>query len=269
MRVSGDHLFLSGPYPRAFAHRGWHCGDLEGMENSLSAFRRAWQEGFRYLETDVHATADGVAVVHHDPLLDRTTDRGGAIGALPWSEVRRAAINGVEPVSRLEDVLEDLPGALLNVDVKADDAVAPVLRAVRRTGAVNRVCLASFSDRRAAQIRGLAARLLPGTPVLTAMGRNAIALLWLEARCPVLPLRRVIAGQLAEVPVTHRGRTVVDARLVRQARRYGREVHVWTVDEAAEMRRLLDLGVDGLISDRPDLLREVLRERGRWPSERV
>lgn len=260
MRVSSESSFLSGPYPRAFAHRGWHCDDLVGMENSLSAFRRARKEGFRYLETDVHATADGVAVVHHDPLLDRTTDRGGEIAALPWSAVRRAAINGVDPVSRLEDVLEELPDALWNIDVKTDSAVLPVLRVLGRTGAWNRVCLAAFSDRRLARMRMMA-----GRTMVTSMGQRSIATLVLAGRSPVLPLRRLVAGNMAQVPVRHYGVVVADRRLVRQARRYGHEVHVWTVDRAAEMHRLFDLGVDGMISDRPDVLRDVLRDRGAWP----
>lgn len=260
--VQSQPRYLDGPYPRAFAHRGWHCGELEGMENSLPAFRRACAEGFRYLETDVHVTSDGVAVVHHDPLLDRTTDRTGEIATLPWQQVRQAAINGVEPVSRLEDLLEELPDALLNIDVKTDGAVEPVLAVLRRTDAWHRVCLAAFSDRRLARIRALA-----GRDVTTSLGRHGIEVLWLAARAP-LPLRRLVAGRMAQVPVYHRNLTVADHRLARKAHRYGCEVHVWTVDDVTEMRRLLDAGVDGVISDRPDLLREVLRERDLWP-ERV
>src|SRR2546430_10740477 len=87
--MKADHEFLAGPHPRAFVHRGWHSGELWGMENSLSAFRHAVREGFHYLETDVHATSDGVVVVHHDPMLDRTTDSSGVIGVLPWRTVRK------------------------------------------------------------------------------------------------------------------------------------------------------------------------------------
>lgn len=263
MFVSSEHRYLSGPHPRAFAHRGWHCDDLSGMENSLPAFRRAYEEGFRYLETDVHATSDGVAVVHHDPVLDRTTDAAGTIATLPWSVVRRASVNGVAPISRLEDLLEELPDALWNIDVKADAAVLPVLRVLRRAGAFNRTCLAAFSDRRLARMRRLV-----GPGLVTSMGQRAIATLWFAGRSPALPLRRTVVGHMAQVPVRHGGITVVDHRLVRRAHQYGREVHVWTVDRAEEMRRLLDLGVDGVISDRPDVLRDVLRERGMWP-ERV
>src|SRR5262249_52409354 len=129
------HDYLAGPYPRAFAHRGWHVDDLDGMENSLSAFRRATEEGYRYLETDVHATADGAVVVPHGAPLDRTTDGQGLIAHLPWTRVAKARIGGREPVCRLEDLLEELPDALLNIDVKADSAIEPVAETLRRTGA--------------------------------------------------------------------------------------------------------------------------------------
>ncbi|MGH3435362.1 MAG: glycerophosphodiester phosphodiesterase [Sciscionella sp.] len=257
--MSLEHPYLAAPRPRALAHRGWHIGDQAGMENSLSAFRRAVDEGFRYVETDVHATADGVVVVHHDAVLDRTTDGRGAIAALPWSEVRQARICGVDPLCRLEDVLEALPDALLNVDVKSDAAVIPVLEVVRRADAWGRVCLASFSDARLAKLRGLG-----GPELLTSMGPRAVVALWAGGRLPWLPAPPGRLGSMAQVPVRQGRLTVVDGRLVRRAHREGLEVHVWTVDDAAEMRRLLDLGVDGLVTDRPDVLREVLRARGAW-----
>ena len=110
---SGHPYLADGPYPRALAHRGWHVGDLAGMENSLSAFRRAIEEGFRYIETDVQATTDGVVVVQHDDVLDRTTDRQGMIAKLPWSEVGRAKVGGREEIPTLEAVLEG-PESRLN-----------------------------------------------------------------------------------------------------------------------------------------------------------
>ncbi|MGB8202192.1 MAG: glycerophosphodiester phosphodiesterase family protein, partial [Pseudonocardiaceae bacterium] len=125
--VSFRHPFLDGPFPRAYAHRGWHLDELAGMENSLAAFRRAAAEGYSYLETDVRATRDGVVVVIHDATLDRTTDGSGEIGKLDWAAVRTARVGGREPICRLTDLLEELPGALLNIDVKADSAAAPVL----------------------------------------------------------------------------------------------------------------------------------------------
>ncbi len=258
------HPYLEGPHPRAYAHRGWHLGELAGMENSLLALRRAADEGYEYLETDVHATADGVVVVHHDDTLDRTTDGRGRVATQRWAAVRTARVNGVDPICRLEHLLEELPGTRVNIDVKSDHAVSPVLDVLRRTGSWDRVCLASFSERRLNRLRAAG-----GARLLTSFGpRSAVALRvgsfapWARA----VPLRRRLGpGPLAQLP-RRRGRlTVVDPVLLRYARRTGIEVHVWTVDTAAEMAELLDLGVDGLVTDRPDVLRSVLRDRGAWP----
>jgi glycerophosphoryl diester phosphodiesterase len=255
--VSDTHPYLDGPHPRAYAHRGWHLDDLADMENSLSGFRRAVAEGYRYLETDVHATSDGVVVVHHDRTLDRTTDRTGPVGGQPWSSVGRALIGGREKITRLVDLLEELPDAMFNIDVKADAAVEPVLAVLRRAGAMGRVCLASFSDTRLARLRRLG-----GPRLLTSMGPRSVGALWVSGRVPGAGL--AVRGALAQVPASRGRLRVVDGRFVRTAHRRGAEVHVWTVDDEVEMARLLDLGVDGLVTDRPDLLREVLRARQEW-----
>ncbi|MDQ2790772.1 MAG: glycerophosphodiester phosphodiesterase [Pseudonocardiales bacterium] len=263
--VSSWHPFLDGPFPRAFAHRGWHLGELAGMESSLAAFRRAAAEGYHYLETDVRATRDGVVVVIHDAALDRTTDSSGEIEKLHWAAVRTARVGGGEPICLLADLLEELPGVRLNIDVKADSAVAPVLDLLRRTRGWDRVCLASFSEARLHRLRTAA-----GPRLLTSMGTASAIVLRLRSvslarasvrRSATMPIR----GRLAQLPVRMCGVRVVDRALVRCAHHHGLEVHAWTVDRAVEMQALLDLGVDGLITDRPDVLRDVLRLRGVWP----
>lgn len=257
--VPPQHPYLDGPFPRAFAHRGWHLNELAGMENSLAAFRRAASEGYRYLETDVRATRDGVVVVLHDATLQRSTDSSGEVEQLDWAAVRTARVGGREPVCRLIDLLEELPEALFNVDVKADSAVKPVVELLRRTGQWHRVCLASFSEARLRRLRAVA-----GPNLLTSMGTTSAIALRLRS---VLPLPVAIRGGLAQLPVRRYGITVVDRSLVRYAHRRGVEVHAWTVDRAEEMVALLDLGVDGLVTDRPDVLRTVLRTRRAWPGE--
>jgi len=254
------HPYLDGPLPRAFAHRGWHLGELAGMENSLAAFRRAAAEGYQYLETDVHATRDGVVAVLHDATLDRTTDGSGRVEQLDWAVVRTARVAGREPVCRLDDLLEELPDALLNIDVKADSAVVPVLELLRRTGAWHRVCLASFSETRLQRLRRAA-----GPRLLTSLGIASVAALRLRSIVPILPTKGLVRGELAQLPVRSYGIRVVDRALLRHAHRLGLEVHVWTVDRAEQMEALLDIGVDGLLTDRPDVLRDVLRARRVWP----
>lgn len=251
--------YLAGPGPVAMAHRGF---SREGLENSLRAFGAAVDLGYRYLETDVHATSDGVLVAFHDDRLDRVTDQQGLVAELPWRVVSRARIGGCEPVPRLEDVLGTWPDVRVNIDVKAPAAVAPLVDVLRRTAATARVCVASFSDaRRRAVVRRLppGAAASPGKPTVAASVVAARAPLPMAGRAGVL--RRV----LAEVDVVQVPTTVAHRSYVQAVQAAGRSVHVWTVNEPAEMHRLLDLGVDGLITDRADLLRDVLQARGTWP----
>ncbi len=261
------HPYLDGPHPRAYAHRGWHTGDLAGCENTLEAFRRAVDEGFAYLELDVHATADGVAVVHHDATLDRTTTGTGRIDAHTAEALRGVRVRGRLPLPRLDEVLAALPGTRITVELKSAAVVAPVLAALEAADAWDRVCIGGVVDRWLAAARaGGGPRLCTSMAQASAVGLRSRA--WLDALprplswLPAPPVR----GDLAQLPHRFGALTVVDAALVRTAHAQGREVHVWTVDDPVEMAQLLDLGADGLLSDRPDVLREVLRSRGRWPS---
>ncbi|GGL91547.1 glycerophosphodiester phosphodiesterase family protein [Nakamurella endophytica] len=252
--------FLDGPRPRAFAHRGWHTGDLAGCENTLAAFRRAVQEGFRYLETDVHVTLDGQLLAVHDSSLDRVTDLSGRVAELPWTRVRQARIGGRERIplfDELLDLLRDHPDVRLNVDPKADAAVDPLARALADAGLVDRVCVGSFSDRRLRAVRAAA-----GPRLAVSLGPRAVARLVLAGRTRTRI--RVPGAVAAQVPVRYGRVPVVTPGLLRAARRSGLEVHVWTVDDADDMRRLLDMGVDGLMTDRPAVLRSVLQQRGAW-----
>lgn len=249
--------FLDGPTPRAFAHRGWHTGDLAGCENSLAAFTRAVSEGYRYLETDVHTTADGVLVAFHDQVLDRVTDASGPVAATTWSDLRRARIGGREPIPTMAELLEACPTARFNIDPKTDAAVAPLIDLLHQANAVDRVCIGSFSDARIAALRGALGPRLATSLGPREVGRLVIASLagWHSPRA------RAVAAQ---VPVRYGRLRVVTPRLLRTAHAAGMEVHVWTIDEPAEMNRLLDLGVDAIMTDRPDLLRDVLVARGAW-----
>jgi glycerophosphoryl diester phosphodiesterase len=265
-RRSPRHPYLDGPYPRAYAHRGWHIDELAGLENTLAAFRRAVEEGFGYLELDVHASADGVVFVHHDAMLDRTTDRRGLIAELPATELARVRVLGREPVPLLEQVLTELPGTRLTIEVKSAAVVGPLLQVLERTGSWDRVCVGGYDHRWLHRARaGAGDRLCTSMSQRDALGLRTRA--WFDALPG--PLSRLpapaAAGDLAQLPRRLGLLTVVDRALLRVAHADGREVHVWTVDRAAEMAELLDLGVDGLLSDRPDVLRSVLRERGQWP----
>lgn len=248
------HPYLDHDGPIAFAHRG---GGLEAPENSLAAFARAIDLGYRYIETDVQVTADGRLIVFHDPVLDNLTDGQGRVGGLPWSTVSQARVGGREPIPLLDQVLETWPHLRLNIDPKSDAAAVALADALRRHGALDRVCVGSFSGARLARLR----RTL-GDALCTSAGPWEVAQVW--AAGYGLPLPAPVGPHALQVPVRHKGLTVVTPGLIRAAHAGGLCVHVWTVDDAAEMDRLLDMGVDGIITDRPTLLREVMTRRGQW-----
>lgn len=225
----------------------------------MAAFTHCVDLGYRYLETDVHATSDGVAVAFHDAELTRITDQVGRISQLPWRDVARARIGGREPIVRLDDLLAAWPDVRVNLDVKAARAVAPLAAAVRRAAAEDRVCLASFSDARV-----LAVRRLLGPTVCSSPGARGVAALRLASYATRAAWLSRTAAPCVQVPLSYRGRPFCDERLIAAAHARGMQVHVWTVDTAAEIEVVLDLGVDGVMTDRPELLKDVLSARGRW-----
>ena len=259
--------FLGQSTTIAFAHRG---GGGEAPENTLPAFEAAVAMGYRYLETDVQLTRDGALLAFHDSSLDRLTDRFGRISGLSFAEVREAdAGYAFSPdggltfpfrgtgvvVPTLEELLTRWDDVYLNIDAKSDDTVAPLVALVKRLDAFNRVCIGSFSDRRVARIRALARG-----QICSSMGQVATATAYAVSRTGSMP--RFHADCL-QVPQRW-GRLRIDARFVRAAHRAGLPVHVWTVDDEAQMRFLLDLGVDGIMTDRPRILKGVFEARGLW-----
>ena len=221
-------------------------------ENTIEAFEYAINLGYRYLETDVQVTADGVLVAFHDNDLLRTTGRPGKISELPWSEVSKALVDGKAHIPLFDDLLGTWPEARINIDCKSDAAVEPLVACLRRTNSLARVCVGAFRDGRLRRLRKAL-----GAELCTSLGPLETALLRFG-------LLRNPPGLAAQVPVKEGPVTMVNRAFVERAHRLGLHVHVWTIDDAAEMRRLLDLGVDGIMTDRPVILREVLESRGTW-----
>ncbi|SDE09725.1 glycerophosphodiester phosphodiesterase [Streptomyces prasinopilosus] len=248
------HPYLDHPGPIAFAHRG---GAADGLENTVRQFRCAVEAGYRYIETDVHVTRDGRLVAFHDATLDRVTDGAGPIARLPWREVEQARVAGREPVPLFEELLAVFPGVRWNVDVKAEPALLPLLELIERTNAWDRVCLGSFSEARVVRAQRLA-----GPRLATSYGTRGV--LNLRLRSWGVPVTVRGSAVAAQVPEVHSGVPVVDRRFVRAAHARGLQVHVWTVNEPERMHRLLDLGVDGIMTDHIGTLREVLEDRGIW-----
>lgn len=244
--------FLDWDGPIPVAHRG---GAAEQPENTMAAFAAAVAMGYRYVETDVHTTADGELLAFHDHTLDRVTDMVGEVAALPYAEVAAARL-GSEPIARFDDVLGTWPELRIHVDAKHLAAAGPLVAAIDRAGAHDRVCVGAFADRTVRALRRLA-----GGRICTWMGRAEIMALRLASLG--VPVPGSPAG-CTQVPIRQGRLPLVDQRFVATARRRGVGVHVWTINDRATMEWLLDLGVDAILSDRPRLLKEVFMERGLW-----
>lgn len=248
----------------AFAHRGGaEHPEIRGLENTLHAFRHAYGLGYRWFETDVHLSADGELVAFHDTRLDRVTDGAGALADLPLAAIRAARVGGREPVPTLAELVEAFPDVQFNIDIKAEGATGPLARFLLDRELGERVMVGAFSPRRLGRFRQLTRGAIP-----TSAHPGEVAAF---VTAPTLRVgRSLLRGRVAALQVPHHhlfhGRRVevVTDRLVRRAHDAGLHVHVWTIDDPAEMHQLLDLGVDGIMTDRTDLLRDVLIERGRW-----
>ncbi|MDQ6845999.1 MAG: glycerophosphodiester phosphodiesterase [Candidatus Dormibacteraeota bacterium] len=259
--------FLDHPIPIAVAHRG---GAEEFPENTLPAFDAAVELGYLHLETDAHVSRDGLVFSFHDHVLERVTDRRGRLVDVTAAEIFAAdAAYHFSPDGRtfplrgtgirvptMEEVLTRWPGVFVNIDTKSDAVVEPLVELLRRLDAFDRVCIGSFSDDRLRRVRRLS-----GGAICTSMGPAGITAAWLASRSGRMPRLR---ADCLQVPVRARRLVVVDRRFLDAAHAAGLQVHVWTIDNAAEMTELLELGVDAIMTDRPRLLREVLVARGQW-----
>lgn len=235
----------------------------------MEAFSGAVELGYQHLETDLHITSDGVLVCVHDDTVDRTTDGSGDVSSFSLEELkeldagfRHAGPDGFDfrgkgvEVPTLEEVVTSFPDVCVVVDMKVDGLAEPLAELIVRNHLTDRVIVGSFNDERLAEFVSITKGSI-ATSTGTAMSR-----LWVLAS----RVGRHVGGdaKALQLPTQIRGVRVVDERLVKVAHEAGLPVHVWTVNDPDEMRRLLDVGVDGLVTDRPDLLRDVLLERGQW-----
>ncbi len=233
------------------AHRGLA---IEAPENTLLAFAKALAVGVTHVETDVHVSADGVAMISHDPDLMRLVGRRATVGQLTAAELRRIDLGHGQGYCSLADALDGFPDVRFNIDVKIGGAVAPTVEAIRATGATSRVLIGSFSPER----RIAATRMLPGVAT-SISARGAVAAVAAARNGAVRTVRRILrdvqAVQLPEIVLRMRAFT---PRTIAAFHAAGVEVHAWTINEPGDMDRLLALGVDGLVSDRSDLAIEAV-----------
>lgn len=245
--------YLKNDFPLAIAHRG---GAKENPENSAQAFNHAYELGFRYIETDVHLSRDGEVVVFHDRDLVRLGKRSVRISALDWAQIKRIRLRSGASIPRLKSLLKSMPAANFNIDMKSDQVVAPLLELIQKLGCQERVCLASFYDHRLSR-----ARQYMGTNLCTSAGRFSVITQILRARgLPLLPSQ----APVLQVPWRKAGIEIVTPGFVNRAHQDGKDVHVWTVDDPDLINHLLDIGVDGIMTDQPQVLKQVFLARGLW-----
>lgn len=252
--AGADDGYFAPPTPRVLAHRGLA---IDAPENTLLAFARALSVGASHIETDVHVSADGVAMVSHDADLRRVAGRALSVLDLTANELRRIDLGFGQGFCSLSEALDGFPDARFNIDIKAAGAVGPTIEAIRETGAIKRVLVGSFSSKR----RLAAVRELPGIAT-SVSARGAVAAIAAARSRAARPLSRILRDvDAVQLPVSVLGMPSFTARTIGALHRAGVEVHAWTINTLAEMDRLLALGVDGLVTDRADLAMEAIQRR--------
>jgi len=252
--------YFASPSPRVFAHRGLAFapdGTAAAPENTLLAFSDAVAIGIVYIETDVHASSDGIAVISHDPSLDRVAGVAGQVQDFTIADLEAIDLGRGQGFSSLSSVLVAHPQTRFNIDIKSAEAVQPTVDAIRAADAADRVLVTSFSEMR----RLAAVRQLPD--VATSAGATRFALALVVAKLGLVPLLRLVLRNIdcVQVPMSHVGVGITTPPMIRRLHAAGVEVHVWTINDAQTMHELLDLGVDGIVTDRADIAIAVLAER--------
>ena len=253
MRHTPRYAFLEYDGMLAFAHRS---GDRNAPENTMAAFADAAAQGYVYMETDVHASRDGEVFAFHDDSLLRMTGDDIAISALDAADVDAIRIAGDHAIPRLADVLEAFPACRFNIDAKAWPVVKPLADLVRRLNDDARLNIAAFNDARVSKVCRLVGRPLSHVAGVTESARFHLAA-WMGLNA------RFSAGCL-QLPFSRNGVSFVSAPIVAHAHKLGLQVHVWTVNDESTMHELVDMGVDGIMTDDCALLKSVLIARNMW-----
>lgn len=248
--------FLPPKTPFGMAHRG---GRGAAPENTQAAFAHAVELGYKHVETDVHLTSDGEVVAFHDVDLERVAGVDGDIAEHTWDEIAEIELEDGHRIPRMEELLVAFPDTRFNIDPKADEVVEPLADLLFRLDAVSRVCIGSFSESRISRMRTLLGPDLCTSPGPKGMARVMLAtLFWPKADLPY--------GCL-QIPTRYKGVPLDHPWLISRLHSLGLQVHYWTINDRAEMERLIEAGADGLISDEVDLLKDVLIGHGVWPAD--
>ena len=237
----------------AFAHRG---GNEFAPENSFRAFKSAVDIGYKYLETDVHLTKDGFLIAFHDDTLDRVTDKSGLIRDLTLSEVKKAKIAGTDEIPLLSELLNSFTDCFFNIDCKVDETVQPLINLINNKDFINRVCIGSFSQKRINFIRKSL-----GKDVKTSMGPAEVIL---SKFLSYTSLGYNFKSSYTSIPIRRYGINLLDERNINYLKSNNQKVIAWTINDEDQMKMLINIGIDGIMTDNLTLLKKVLIEESLW-----
>ena len=237
----------------AFAHRG---GNEFAPENSFRAFKSAVDIGYKYLETDVHLTKDGFLIAFHDDTLDRVTDKSGLIRDLTLSEVKKAKIAGTDEIPLLSELLNSFTDCFFNIDCKVDETVQPLINLINNKDFINRVCIGSFSQKRINFIRKSL-----GKDVKTSMGPAEVIL---SKFLSYTSLGYNFKSSYTSIPIRRYGIKLLEERNIKYLKSNNQKVIAWTINDEDQMKMLINIGIDGIMTDNLTLLKKVLIEENLW-----
>lgn len=237
----------------AFAHRG---GNEFAPENSFRAFKSAVDIGYKYLETDVHLTKDGFLIAFHDDTLDRVTDKSGLIRDLTLSEIKKAKIAGTDEIPLLSELLNSFTNCFFNIDCKVDETVQPLINLINNKDFINRVCIGSFSQKRINFIRKSL-----GKEVKTSMGPAEVIL---SKFLSYTSLGYNFKSSYTSIPIRRYGINLLDERNINYLKSNNQKVIAWTINDEDQMKMLINIGIDGIMTDNLTLLKKVLIEESLW-----
>ena len=240
------HPYLDVPGVAISAHRG---GSIEAPENTIESFEYSIELGSSYIETDVQLSSNGIPYIFHDNDLKRLFGKNIIFNSLHSDEIDELILFDKYKIPTLESTLQKFPDALFQIDVKTDEVVLPTMEVIKKTNSTDKVCIASFSSKRLKQVH----KLYP--EICLSMGPFEVMKLLLAS---FGLYRRKVPGNCLQIPIYQYGIKLVTKRFINYIHSIGLKIHVWTINDEDTMHKLIDLGVDGIITDRPKTLKDLL-----------
>lgn len=242
--------YFEPPIPRVFAHRGFSYLVPGVDENTIDSFRNALGHGASHIETDTQATLDGVAVLFHDSTLLRLMSVDAKVSELTFAELSSYSLPNNGKVPSLDQVLRELPGVRLNIDVKSAGAIGPTVRAIEENNAHDRVLISSFSNTRRKRALALLSR-----PVATSGSMSEVLRIWLAHKFLGGFGLKALTKDLdaLQLPCNYGPILFAEQKFIAAMTANNLEVHFWTINEVDQMNELLSMGASGIVTDRCDL----------------